>query len=375
MSIIIHKVSTRKDLHDFIKLPSLVHGNHKEWVPSLETDDYALFDSNKNPAFQHCTTILLLAKEKDKLVGRAMGIINHHYNHLNNENNARFSFLETYENPDVFKALMDHLTEWSIGHGCNRLIGPLGFSDKDPQGFLLEGYDQPTVIITNCSFPYMIRFANDYGMSAHTDLVEYRLTLTEAMTERLRPFADRCMVQNNITVHEFTSARQIKPYIRPVFELINKTYTHIYGFSPVSSREADEFANRYLHFLSPHLIKIITDKNQQVKAFIVAMPDMSQGLKKSKGRLFPIGWYYILKSMKKSRLMVLLLGGIEESMRHKGLDALLGLKLIESARKCGFQYMDSHLIMAENRKMRSEIERLDGASLIKKYRIFQKEIE
>ncbi len=374
MAITISEVKTSHDLKQFIALPAKIHRHHKEWIPSLLNDDKASFTPERNEAYQYCSTIQLLAHRNKEVVGRIMGIVHHHYNESQNEQNARFAFMETYEDKEVFEALIKAIEAWAVEKGCNKIIGPLGFSDKDPQGFLTKGFDQQTMIVTNCSFPYMDRFINEMGYVPHTGLVEYKLPLTDQMMGRITPFAERASRNPNFKLHTFTSTREIKPYIRPVFELINRTYKNIYGFSPLSTREADDFANRYLQFIKPGLIKVVTNQQQTVIAFIVAMADFSKGIKKAKGRVFPWGWIPILHSMKTSDTIMLLLGAIDEECRNKGLDALMGESLLNESRRLGFKYMDSHVIMETNTKMRQEIERLDGAELYKRYCIYQKEL-
>ena len=374
MALSIIEVKTSAQLKQFIALPNKIHKNHKEWIPSLLNDDKAIFDSKRNEAFQYCSIIRLLALRDKNVVGRIMGIVHHHYNKSNNEQNGRFCFMETYDDKEVYEALIIAIEEWAKKQGCKNLVGPLGFSDKDPQGFLIEGFDQQTMMITNCSFPYMNKFIKELGYIPHTVLVEYKLTLTDQMMERISPFAQRAAQNPNFKLLTFTSTRQIKPYIRPVFELINRTYKDIYGFSPLSMKEADEFVKRYLPFLNPSLIKIVTNNQEQIIAFIVAMSDFSQGIKKARGRLFPWGWIPILLSMKKSDTVVLFLGAIEEPYRHKGVDALMANSLLNDSRRLGYKFLDSHLIMESNTKMRHELERLDGSILYKKYCIYQKEL-
>ena len=374
MSIHITEVKTPHDLKQFIALPAKIHKFHKEWIPSLLNDDKATFTPERNEAFQYCSTIRLLAYHDNKVVGRIMGIVHHHYNKINNEKNARFAFIETYEDKQVFNALIKAIEAWAKNQGCHKLVGPLGFSDKDPQGFLIEGFDQQTMMVTNCNFPFMDKFINELGYVPHTILVEYKLPLTNQMMERIAPFAKRASQNPNFKLQSFTSTRQIKPHIRPVFELINRTYKNIYGFSPLSMKEADEFANRYLTFLNPSLIKIVTNQQNQIIAFIVAMSDFSKGIKKAHGRVFPWGWIPILHSMKTSDTVVLLLGSIDEEYRNKGIDALMANSLLNDSRRLGYKYLDSHLIMEKNIKMRNELERLEGSKLYKRFCIYQKDL-
>jgi hypothetical protein len=374
MSLIISEVKTAADLRQFIALPAKIHKGHKEWIPALLNDDKAIFTPEKNEAYTFCSTIRLLARRDNVVVGRVMGIIHHHYNKLNNERNARFSFLETYEDKEVYTALIEAVEAWAVNEGCNKLVGPLGFSDKDPQGFLIEGFDQQTMMITNCSFPYMNRFIQELGYEPHTVLVEYKLSITDQMIDRIGTFANRALRNPEFRLATFTSTRQIKPHIRSVFELINRTYKSIYGFAPLSIKEADEFADRYLPFLDARLIKLVFNRENKLVAFLVAMADFSKGIRKAKGRIFPIGWISILHAMKTSKTVIMFLGAVEEDCRNKGLDAVMGHSLLVDSRKLGFKYIDSHLIMESNTKMRRELERLDGSVLYKRYCIYQKEL-
>lgn len=374
MALTISEVKTSADLRQFIALPAKIHRNHKEWIPALLNDDKAIFTPEKNEAYTFCSTIRLLARRDNKVAGRVMGIIHHHYNKLNNEKNARFCFLETFEDKEVYTALIKAVEDWAVKEGCNKLVGPLGFSDKDPQGFLIEGFDQQTMMITNCSFPYMNRYIQELGYEPHTVLVEYKLTITDQMIDRIGKFAHRASLNPEFRLVTFTSTRQIKPHIRSVFDLINRTYKSIYGFAPLTVKEADQFADRYLPFLNPKLIKLVFNKQGNLVAFLVAMADFSQGIKKAKGRIFPFGWFPILRAMRKSETVVLFLGAVEEDCRHKGLDALMGHSLLIDSRKLGYKYMDSHLIMESNTKMRRELERLDGSVLYKRYCIYQRDL-
>ncbi|HNU16445.1 MAG TPA: hypothetical protein PKH56_01385, partial [Saprospiraceae bacterium] len=159
-----------------------------------------------------------------------------------------------------------------------------------------------------------------------------------------------------------------------VFRLINTTYTDIYGFTKVTEKEAEDFANRFIPLLNPRLIKLITDESGEVVAFVIGMPDLSGAIKKSRGRIFPFGWFHILRAFRNSKRMVLLLGAVKNEMQNKGLDAVLAVRLIRSALDLGFDIMDSHLIMRKNIKMRREIERLENHRMYKEYTIYSKEL-
>ncbi|MDY3525340.1 hypothetical protein PG310_06535 [Riemerella anatipestifer] len=374
MEITIKQVEGAKELRTFIYLPEKIHHNHQEWLPPLYMDEEKFFNPKRNPAFQHNDTILLLAYQNGKAVGRIMGIIPHEYNKKQNLKTARFSYFECYEDEAVFSVLLKEVEQWAKSKGCEELIGPMGFSDKEPQGFLTKGFSEPTMMITNSSFEYMSRMIRASGYSSFVELCQYDVPLTSKITERYEAFTERIQSRMNITVHQFTSTKQVKPFVKSVFNLINATYQEIYGFTSISEEEMDEFANRFLPLLNPKLIKIISDDSGRVVAFVIAMADLSQGIKKAKGRLLLLGWFHILRASKTSKRLVLLLGGIAPDYQNKGLDAVLATHLFGSAIKLGFKSVDSHLIMRENHKMRAEIERLPNHRMYKEYTIYKKEI-
>jgi hypothetical protein len=374
MKIEIIEVKTKKDLRDFIKLPAKLHRKHKNWVPPIYSDDFLFFNPKKNRSFNHSDTILLLAKRDNKYVGRIMGIINHKYNELHNEEDARFCFLESHDDFEIVETLINHIEYWAKQKGMKKLVGPLGFSDKDPQGLLIEGFEEPNVIATNYNFEYMINLLKKAGFAKKRDLVVYKLLILDEIPTFYERINNRAIkINHGKKVIEFSSRRQIKPYIRPVLQLMNETYKDIYAFAPLDEKEMDEFASRYLLILDPKFIKVIINDLKEVIAFIISMPDISEGIKKCKGHLFPFGIFQILISQKRTKQLNLLLGAIREDQRNIGLDTIMGVKLFEEARNAGIEYIDSHLILESNLKSRAELERM-GGEVYKRYRIYDKKI-
>lgn len=367
----VRPVESKKDLQRFIRLPYEIHKEHPNWLPPLITDEKKVFNPDKNHSFSHCDTIQLLAERNGRVVGRIMGIINSIYNQTHAEKNARFFAMETYNEADVFDALLHAVEQWAKDRGMEKLVGPIGFSDKDPQGFLLSGFDDPvTIIVTNHSYAYMIEHMERNGYTKSIDLVQYRAPVPDSIPPVYDEMIER-VSRAGYHILEFTKTKNIKPFIPEVFALLNKTYADIYGFAPLNEQEVTEFSERFLPFLNPRFIKIVVDENKKVVAFLVAMPDISLGMQKAKGRLFPFGFIHVLQSGKKSKQLNLLLGGVEESLRIKGVVSLLAVKVIKSAQKAGMQVFDSHLIMEENTRMRAMYERF-GAKVYKTYRIFEK---
>ncbi len=371
----IKEVKTKKELKTFIYLPEKIHKNHKSWVHPLYMDEKKFFDKNENPAFKYNKTILLLAYKDNEPVGRIMGVIPIDFNKTNNVKTARFSYFECYEDKSVFDALLKYIENWAIENDCNEVIGPMGFSDKEPQGFLTKGYDERSMLVTTCSFEFMQDYVRKSGYEPYVELCQYDVPLVENMLDRYKLFETSLPERLKIKVHNFTSTKDIKPYVQEIFNLINNTYTDIYGFIESREDEAEEFAERFLPLLRAELIKIITNEKNEVIAFVIAMPDLSKAMKKAKGRLFPLGWYHILRASRKSDVLMLLLGSIRKDMQRKGVDGILAVHLIRSALKLGFNRMDSHLIMRTNHKMRNEIERLKDFEMYKEYAVFSRKLE
>ena len=303
-----------------------------------------------------------------------MGIINHKYNKAHNENDARFCCLETYEDYEVASRLLQAIEKWAAEKKADNLVGPLGFSDKDPQGLMFEGFDETPVIATICNFPFMNDFVKKYGFAKKLDLVVYKLTVPKTIPEFYTKINQRALRNNkDIRLVNFTSRRHLKPYIRPVLELMNETFSDIYAYSPLSVKEMNEFADRYLPVLDPRFIKIVENQDKEVIAFIIGMPDISEGVKKSKGYMFPLGFLHVLRAQKKTKVLTLLLGGIRKDYRNKGLDTLMGVEMLKSAIDRGISYIDSHLEMETNVKMRAEMEKMGGV-VYKRFRIYTKPI-
>ncbi len=370
MEIAVRQVSSRKDMRKFIHLPARVHRDHDNWVPPLYSDEWEFFDSKRNKSFQYCDVIMLLAFRGNELVGRVMGVINHRYNDIHREKHARFNFLETWDDLDVSRALLEYLEEWARSKGMVKLVGPLAFSDKDPQGYLIEGFNEPVVIASHCNYKYVIDHLTALGFEKELDLVVYKIPIPEKTPELYLKIAERARVNNpDIRLREFTRRKELKPMIRPIFSLINETFTHIYGFMPFTLEEMDDFANRYLMIMDPGYIKVIENGAGETVAFIIAMPDISKGIRRSGGYLFPLGFLHILFSGLRSKQLNLLMGAVRPDYQNRGLDAIMGSAMLESARKGKMAYMDSHLEMETNTRVRAEMEYM-GGKVYKVYRIF-----
>lgn len=372
MEIEIIEVTSHKKLRAFIHLPSKIHKDEPNWMPTIYADDWIFFNPKKNHQFDSCDTIMLLALQDGKPVGRIMGIIHNKYNALRNENTARFGYFDSIDNQEVAHALFVFIQNWVSQKGKTLLVGPYGFSDKDIQGLLIEGYTHLPLIDSACNPAYISRLVENEGFSKEIDCMTYKFQVNLALPELYYRIQKRANYSNNSQLVEFTSRKQLKPYIVPVLQLVNRTYNHLYGFVPMSETEMHEFASRYLPIIDPRFVKII-EKEDEVIAFIVALPNLSKGIQKSKGYLFPVGIFQILMSSKKTKQLDLMLGAVHRDYQGTGLEVVMGIGIIESARKSDFKDVETHLILEDNTKMRAEFERLK-IPVHKRFRVFRKDI-
>ncbi|MBE0679599.1 MAG: hypothetical protein IH592_12625 [Bacteroidales bacterium] len=370
--ITVKEVVTRKDLRDFIYLPEKVHHNEPEWLPPIYMDEWELFDRKKNKSFGYADALILLAYRDGKPAGRIMGLINRRYNDIHNEQHGRFCFMECYEDREVFHALITRVEEWARQNGMTKMIGPLGFSDKDPQGFQIEGFEYPQFITSANNSPYMVNLIENEGYGKKVDLVNYLGKMPKEFPEVYERVLERINRTREFTITEFPTKKQLKPYILRVLELMNDTFSEIYGFVPLNDKEKSDFAARYMPIIDPKFIKVV-EKDGQLIGFAIGLPDLSAGIKACRGRLLPFGIFKVLRESKRSRKLIMMLGGVKKEFRGKGIDVLMGVKILRDGINSRMESLDSHLVLEDNLRMRGEYERI-GCKVVKKFRIYQKDL-
>jgi GNAT superfamily N-acetyltransferase len=370
--IVIKEVKTRRDKRKFIFLPPKVHKNDPTWLPPIYMDEWELFDEKNNKSYKYADTILLLAYRGKKVVGRIMGIINRRYNTIHNEQHGRFCFLECYEDQDVVHALISHIEKWAREKGMTALVGPLGFSDKDPQGLQIEGFEHPKFIVCPTNDKYLPEMIVREGYEKHQDLVNYLAKTPDELPPIYKKILSRVSANDEYKIVEFKSKKELKPYIVPALELMNQTFEEIYGFVPLNDQEKKEFAARYITILDPKFIKVVETTDGLI-GFAVGMPDISTAIMSSKGRIFPFGIFKIIRTSKNSKKLLMLLGGVRKDYRGKGIDVLMAVKLMQACIDHNIELIDLHLVLETNKAMRQECERID-AKIIKRFRIYKKEL-
>ncbi|MEO0107801.1 MAG: hypothetical protein ABIK62_01330 [candidate division WOR-3 bacterium] len=370
MAVELAEVRTRRELKEFIFLPEKVHARHAQWIPPIYSDEWRYFDARRNRSFTYSDTVLVLARRNGRAIGRVMGIINRRVIEKTGEKNARFGFLESFEDEAAVHGLLRYVEDWARARGMNKIVGPMGFTDQDPEGLLIEGYDEEPVISLYQNFPYLPKFVESAGYTKEIDYVDYMLEIPKEIPPLYARILKRMANRPETKLVEFTRTREVKHYIRPVLRLMNETFVDIYGYSPLDEQEMDNLAKQYLPLLDPRFIKVV-ERNREVVAFVVGIPNFNPGLRRSRGRLWPFGILHILRALKRSKQLDLLLGGVRQDCRGQGLDVLMGAAMKRSAIAAGMTRSDSNHELETNTSVRAEMERL-GGKISKRFRIYQK---
>jgi len=374
MDITLKEVQNKKELKKFIYLPEKIHKDHPNWVHPIYMDEKKYFNAKKNKGFKYCDTKLLLAYSGKKIIGRIMGIINNRYNQFRNEKTARFGYLETWEDEETVKTLLSSIESWARDNKMEIIVGPYGFTDQDPEGFIIDGFESPVTIPGYYNFEWLPGMVEKQGYSKDIDYFVYKLDVPKEFPEFYKKIYERVKRKGEFEIIEFRKRAELKPWIKPVLKLMNECYSQsdIYGYTPLEEEEMQDLAKRYLPLLDPRFVKGVK-KGDEVVAFIVGMPNFTEGIRKAKGRLLPFGIFRIMRAAKKTKQLDLLLGAVKEKYRGRGLDVLMGVKMLMSAHKAGLELIDTHHEMETNTKVRAEMEKMGGV-IYKRFRIYKKQL-
>ena len=365
----IKKVANKKDLDTFIQLHYDLYRNCPYDAPNLYSDEIKTLSKNKNSAFEFCDGEYFLAYRDGKVVGRVAAIINHRYNEQWQRPAVRFGWLDLIDDAEVLRALLNAVEDYGRQHDMKEIIGPLGFTDMDPEGMLTKGFDQLGTMATSYNYEYYPRLMEQMeGYEKDNDYVEYKLYVPkEGMPEKFRKIAEMIMKRYNLHTVKIKRSQILGPdgYGRKVFNVVNKTFGQLYGYSTMSDKQIDEYIHLYEPVLDMNLLCIIEDwntPNHDVVGIGITIPSLTKALQKCRnGRLLPFGWWHLLRALKfrKTEVVDLLLIGILPEYRQKGANALLFYDLIPYYQKYGFKWGETHVEMETNEKVQSQWQYLE----------------
>lgn len=323
MNIRIQEVVGRRDFREFIDFPYRLYKDHPYFVPPLKFDEEATLRKDKNPAFEYCDARMWLAYRGDQVVGRVAAILNKAYIEKWKNNYLRFGWLDFVDDAEVVKALMSQVERWARDLGMTAVHGPLGFTDLDHEGMLVEGFDKVGTLATIYNYPYYPTHVERLGYQKDADWLEFRIKVPQTIPEMLDRVADTVMRRYSLTMMRARKAKDILPYATQIFELINVAYGNLYGVVPLTEKQIKYYVDQYFSFVRPDFITIVLDKEGKLAAFGITMPSLSKALQKAGGRLFPFGFIHLLQAIRKNNLGDLYLVAVRPDLQGKGVNALL----------------------------------------------------
>ena len=353
MSIEIRPVRNRRELRKFVLFPEKLYKNNPYYVPPLVFDQMDTLDQEKGAAQEFCDSELYLAYKDGELAGRVAAIVNHKANEQWNHKEVRFGWYDFIEDPEVAKALMDKVEEFGRKHQMESVVGPLGFTDFDPEGMLVEGFDRVSTMALIYNFPYYNDYLEQMGFGKDTDWIEYRVTVPTVMPERW-PRLEK-IIKERANVHLRPLTRKIireEDYGMKVFRCINDCYKDLYNFTVLPDHMSEKYLGFYLSILDLDYLSMVENEKNELVAFGISMPSIVKALQKSRGKLFPFGWFWILKSLfvKHEGEAELLLVGVHPEYQNSGVNTLVFMDMFRKYNKFGIKYAETNAILETNLK-------------------------
>ena len=351
MSVIIKTVETAKELRTFVKFPLRLYKDCPHYVPNLYMDELSTLDPSKNPMGKYSKSKKFLAYKDGKVVGRVMAIINEIANRDWNHAEVRFGWMDFIDDKEVSKALLDAVIAFGKENGMTQVSGPLGFTDFDSEGCIVEGFDDISSFALKYNYPYYASHFEALGMTKANDWLEYRIYVPDAIPERVSRVSAIISSRYGLHVRHITKKEVNKErYGQKIFDLINRTYKGLFDFTVLPPEVIDSYVDTYLGLLDLKFVTIVEDKEGNLVAVAITMPSIAHAVQKSRGYLFPFGWFRLLKYMfwKYEEALELLLIAVDKEYQNKGVHALLFNEIIPNLINGGFKYGESNAEMESN---------------------------
>ncbi|HKM10816.1 MAG: hypothetical protein WCX47_03990 [Bacilli bacterium] len=356
----IREVKTKRLLKKFVNFPIKLYKNCPYFTPYIYEEEINNLTPGKNPAQKYCDFKLFLAYKNGKIVGRICAILNHYSNNKYNQKRIRFNRIDMIDDIEVTRALIKAVEGFGQEKGMNEIAGPLGYSDQDKEGLLTFGFEQHNMFVTFYHYPYYYEHLKQLGFIDDATWREYRIRIPESNDiEKLEKIAN--FVANKFEFHivRISKKRQLKPYVLQVLSLMNVAYKDLYGYVPISEKEMEYLAAQYVPLLNLDYTVIIADKNEKVIAFGLMIPSPAFALKKSKGKLYPLGWIRFLRALKKGKVLDMLLVAVEPELQNTGVMSMIFAESIRSANRNGIKYAETGPELLDNTKVQSLWKNLD----------------
>ena len=322
MEISIKKVATRKDLRKFINYPNSLYKGNKFFCPPMLLDDKNTLSRTKNPAFDFCEAEYFLAYRGKDLVGRIAGIINHKANERWKEKLVRFGWIDFIDDPQVSAKLIDTVIAWGKEKGMNGIHGPLGFSDMDNEGMLIKGFEEEASLASIYNYAYYPEHMVQLGFEKAADWVQYEFEVPQEIPDKVERLSKLVQEKYKLRLVQAKKSKDLLPYAGKMFVMLNKAFDELYGFTTLSQKQMDMYVKTYFGFIRPEYVSCVIDEHDDIVGFGISMPSLTKALQKSHGKLFPFGFIYLLRAMKKNDTIDMYLNAVRPDYHGKGINAL-----------------------------------------------------
>ncbi|MDO4951273.1 MAG: N-acetyltransferase [Bacteroidales bacterium] len=377
MMTTVQKVTTSRELKKFARFNYQLYKDNPYSVPDLYSDILKTFSREKNPAFEFCEAEYFLAYQDGKIVGRVAAIINHKANATWGKKAVRFGWIDFIDDLDVSRALLKAVEQWGADKGMTIMEGPLGFTDMDAEGMLIEGFEELSTMATIYNYPYYPEHMEKLGLGKAIDWVEMKLMVPEKLPEQYEKIARIVQQRLNLHVRKLRSVKEIRRtgVGYKIFDLVNEAYKPLFGYSEMTKGQIDRYINEYLPILDLNMVTLVEDANNELVGVGISMASLSRALQKAKGRLWPFGWWHLLKALfiKRPPILDLLLIAIKPEYQGKGVNAIMFADLIPIYIKYGFEWGETNPELEVNDKIQSQWHYLDNR-IHKRRRCYTKEI-
>ena len=374
MKVQIKEVVSKKDLKKWVEFPNHLYKGNKNYVPFLFNDEIETFTKEINPAYEFCDTKLFLAYIENKIVGRIAGLINHAYNKKWNKNAIRFTRFDFIDDFEVSSGLFNKVVEWGKENGLTEIMGPIGFTDLDHEGMLVEGYEELNMSITFYNFPYYLTHMEKLRLVKDIDWIEFQIKVPEKLDERIQRISDRVLRMNDFKVVQYTDRKVLYKEAFEAFKIIDIAFAKLYGTVPLTDGVITKAINDYIPLVNLDYICSIKDGDNKIIAFGVLVPSIAKALKKSNGKLLPFGLFRLLKALKgKNDCLEMFFIGVAPEHQAKGVPAILMHELLKKCIKNGVKYCETGPELETNGDVHSMWKGLDTRQH-KRRRCFIKEI-
>ena len=349
------KVESKKNVKDFVMFPFELYKDCEYWVPPIINEEIDAMDKKKNPVFKNAEAEFYLAYKDNKIVGRIAAIVNWVEIEEQKKNKLRFGWYDTIDDINVSKVLMDKVLEFGKSRKLEFVDGPVGFSNMDKAGLLIEGYDELNTMITWYHYPYQKEHLNKLGFSKLAEWVEYKIKIfsAEESPEKVRKFSKIIQERYNLKVVNFKSTKEIIPYVDKMFELLNVTYSNLQTYVTIKQYQIDFYKEKFIKYIHPDFIKCCLDENNNLIAFLITMPSFSRALKKINGKIGLMGYFHLFKAQHFNDRVSLYLIGVDPKYQSKGVTAVIFNELQQTFNNRGIVEVETNPELVENKAIQA----------------------